>query len=382
MRTTYRGPLAAAALALGLLSAAGLALAQEAGQDAAQGNAQPAAAQQQGQQAPATLNGDVITGKMFIFFDTRKREHQESDGTPKKGVRDLYNVDLKLKTSDQSTFGFVGPIYRTPLLKGMLGTKQEAGYDYNLDIRFADRSVGKWVGLMKLDESGGQTYHLSNDQRPLRIQVTQGRSPFEDKFQGSWYGLPEQETTVMQRITRRINGRDVSLEIRPDPMKFNGIVLAKGPNPVTHPNVTVTGELTYDRETANYFAKDLTFRYKFRDKDYTDKVSGSVKWAEQGQSGNVRKGRYEFNLRFNEESVAIQNDEDMFKDVPEDDLFFAVDTRIPSLTGTIEYEDTMAGDSVVGSTVTYNLKANNLTEQQVMAFAKLWLIAVGPTNDE
>jgi hypothetical protein len=36
----------------------------------------------------------------------------------------------------------------------------------------------------------------------------------------------------------------------------------------------------------------------------------------------------------------------------------------------------------VASKVTYALNANKLTKQQIMAFFKLWLIAVGPTNDE
>ena len=34
------------------------------------------------------------------------------------------------------------------------------------------------------------------------------------------------------------------------------------------------------------------------------------------------------------------------------------------------------------SKVTYALKANKLSKQQVMNFFKLWLVAIGPTNDE
>jgi hypothetical protein len=32
--------------------------------------------------------------------------------------------------------------------------------------------------------------------------------------------------------------------------------------------------------------------------------------------------------------------------------------------------------------VTFNLNANKLTKQQIMSFHKLWLVCVGPTNDE
>jgi hypothetical protein len=56
---------------------------------------------------------------------------------------------------------------------------------------------------------------------------------------------------------------------------------------------------------------------------------------------------------------------------------------IPALTGHVEYVDQMSGgDTVTSSKVTYKLVGSNLTNQQVMNFAKLWLIAVGPTNDE
>ena len=46
--------------------------------------------------------------------------------------------------------------------------------------------------------------------------------------------------------------------------------------------------------------------------------------------------------------------------------------------------DLSAGLFIEGgeSGVTYNLNANKLTKQQVMNFFKLWMIAVGPTNDE
>ena len=33
-------------------------------------------------------------------------------------------------------------------------------------------------------------------------------------------------------------------------------------------------------------------------------------------------------------------------------------------------------------TLTYNLNANKLNKQQVMNFFKLWVICIGPTNDE
>ena len=68
----------------------------------------------------------------------------------------------------------------------------------------------------------------------------------------------------------------------------------------------------------------------------------------------------------------------------DEDAFFAVDTSVPSLTGRIEYVDTFVGGGTLpsASQVTYHLNANKLTKQQAVNFFKLWLIAVGPTNDE
>ena len=62
----------------------------------------------------------------------------------------------------------------------------------------------------------------------------------------------------------------------------------------------------------------------------------------------------------------------------------AVDNSIPCLTGKISYADSFGagGESVIASKITYDLAANKLTKQQVMNFFKLWMVAVGPTNDE
>jgi hypothetical protein len=67
-----------------------------------------------------------------------------------------------------------------------------------------------------------------------------------------------------------------------------------------------------------------------------------------------------------------------------EDAFFAVDNSVPSLTGNVAYTDTMIGgkDVPASSKVEYSLNANKLTKQQVVNFFKLWMIAVGPTNDE
>jgi hypothetical protein len=68
----------------------------------------------------------------------------------------------------------------------------------------------------------------------------------------------------------------------------------------------------------------------------------------------------------------------------DEEAAFFVDTSVPTLTGRVSYVDTMVSGSEApsASKITYNLNANKLTKQQVVNFLKLWLIAVGPTNDE
>ena len=75
-----------------------------------------------------------------------------------------------------------------------------------------------------------------------------------------------------------------------------------------------------------------------------------------------------------------------FEKMSDEEAFFAVDNSIPALTGRINYVDQMIGsgeDATPGqSQVTFNLAGNKLNKQQVMNFFKLWMLAVGPTNDE
>ena len=68
----------------------------------------------------------------------------------------------------------------------------------------------------------------------------------------------------------------------------------------------------------------------------------------------------------------------------DEDAFFAVDNSIPCLTGRVSYVDSMVAgsDLPASSKVNYNLHANKLTKQQIVNFFKLWMICVGPTNDE
>ena len=150
----------------------------------------------------------------------------------------------------------------------------------------------------------------------------------------------------------------------------------------------VDGNLDYDYDTGNWYTNGIRFRYTFDGKEIEDVVTGSIKWVEDPNRATNGKGQYEFNLRFNEEQNKPATDESaVFADTQGEEAFFVVDNSVPAMTGSIGFEDTMISrgeeePTVVASKVTYNLNANKLTKQQVMNFFKLWLIAVGPTNDE
>jgi len=64
-----------------------------------------------------------------------------------------------------------------------------------------------------------------------------------------------------------------------------------------------------------------------------------------------------------------------------------VDNSIPCLTGKVSYVDTFISSSdeelsPAKSKITYELNANKLTKTQLVNFFKLWLIGIGPINDE
>ena len=328
----------------------------------------------------------AVTGTMQIDFRTRTAAGQEA-GKPKAGVLDTYNVALLVN----GTRAFNGKIERAPRVKGWVMTAQQAGFTYDLTLSAVNskdpsqrRSVGKWVGLMPFEPANG-AYLLDGGgeaSRQLRFAVDAigKQAAFTSNFAGRLIGKPEQKSVSWETITRKVKGKTVEVKFQPDPLRFEGVTLAAGPDAGRYPLSVVNGDLNYDRETGNYYA-NLRNRYTAEGKEHDDQITGSIKWVDAGSG----KGQYEFNLRWNEDKNQPAGDVDAAfapaggEDV---DLFFAVDTAVPALTGTVKFTDTPGPNGPTASQVEYDLRANKLTEQQVMNFVKLWLIAVGPTNDE
>ena len=357
--------------------------------------AQPAAASQAG---PEQITEDnVISGTMDIAFGTRTNLDSSGDlkqGSPAIGAKDEYKLNLSVaKTTEYN-----GTITRQPNLftKNLGRRKQDALLTYSIDLAVLNprdlkqkRVVGKWVGTVPIDTNTG-AFDLAggrSKESPLRIAVDSIGSAqgFQDYFSGRLIGKAEKKDNLAQYTFKRIVGnKTVQVVVKKsDPMRFDNIKLAKGPAG-SYPPCVVSGRLDYDYETGNWFTDGIRFVYSLDGKDYEDVVTGSIKWVEDPDREANGKGYYEFNLRFNEEKNAKSSSEAAaFEKMSDEDAFFAVDDSIPCLTGRIAYVDTMGeGDLPTSSKVTYNLNANKLTKQQVVNFAKLWLICVGPTNDE
>jgi hypothetical protein len=349
----------------------------------------PAAAAVDPDLAPA----EAIKGEISMTFNTRTAAGTD-DGAPKKGVKDAYAVNLTINGNRQVS----GQITRQPRIKRLIQTVQQPQYDFDLKwialIKDSGpRTVGNWVGVMPLDlKTGAYTLDGGGDsKRALRIMVDVGQA-FTDEFGGRFYGKPEDKTKLSwESFKRTINGKVVEYKYQADPMRFDGTILAEGPDKGRYTRCVVTGNLDYDRATGNYITNQLKMSYNLGGAEQHDTISGTIKWVEDPQRASNGKGRYEFNIRFNEDKATKPLPEDQIAKVADEDAIFSVAPGIPSLTGTIEYVDTFAGSVVkdpdgkplpTASKSTYNLKAEKMKKQQVMNFLKLWLLAVGPTNDE
>ncbi len=341
-----------------------------------------------------------ISGKMSIDFDTRKNLDTSGklvEGSPAQNTTDVYDLQLNVAKTTE----YAGKIVRKPrLVSRVLGREeQEASLAYSVNLAVRNpkdleqkKMVGKWAGTIYIDKNG--VYDLGAGDLRMALDAV-GRSPaFTGVFAGRIYGKGEtKEGLVRQKISeysRLIKGKKVSVKVKnSDPLKFSSLLLGEGPAQI-YPKTMVDGNLDYDYETGNWYTNGVRYKYTLNGKEHEDVMTGSIKWVEDPNRASNGKGQYEFNLRFNEEKTKGAADEGAaFAEANlDEEAFFSVDDSVPSMTGTVSYVDTFApsGDeeepTVTHSEVVYNLDANKLTKQQAVNFFKLWLVVVGPTNDE
>jgi hypothetical protein len=375
------------------LGAGSIAMAQAPAQPAKPAAVAPAAADQL-----ITQDG-VIKGTMEIDFLTRTNLDTTGDlkeGSAAVGAKDAYKFDLVVANTTQ----FTGTITRQPNLftKTLARKKQDAQLFYSIDLFVMNpsdvkqkKAVGKWVGTVPIDTTSG-AFDLSagkTKESQLRMAIdAMGRSPsFVDNFSGKLYGKAEKKDNLAKYTFKRVIGeKTISKTVsKVDPMRFENLQLGMGPAQ-SYPKTSVNGRLDYDYETGNWYTDGIRFKYTLDGKEFEDIVTGSIKWVEDADRASNGKGFYEFNLRFNEAANAKASTETAaFEKLSDEEAFFAVDNSIPSLTGKISYVDVLPNgteSAPSSSKVTYAINANKLSKQQIMNFFKLWMIAVGPTNDE
>src|SRR5262245_6575762 len=340
----------------------------------------------------------VINGEMTIDFKTRTtpdRSGKLAEGSPAIGAQDIYAFTFNVAKTTQYT----GKILRQPTLYSKLirTAQQKASIQFDTTLAVLNprdlkqrRTVGKWVGKVPIDVATG-AYDLAGgkaEDSPLRVAIdtTGGSTGFTDFFAGRLIGKAEKKVDLTTYTYKRLVG-EKTVEIvvkKSDPMKFENVTLAKGPAEI-YPRTVVNGRLDYDYETGNWFTDGIRMKYTLNGKDMEDLITGSIKWVEDPNRSSNGKGQYEFNLRFNEDkNKSAKTEADAFKGLSDEEKFFAVDNSIPCLTGTVTYVDTMVAGSEApsASKVNYKLDANKLSKQQIVNFFKLWLVCIGPTNDE
>jgi len=355
--------------------------------------------------APTVTENGFISGSMNIDFGTRKNIDTSGklvEGSPAEGASDTYTVNLNVAKTTE----YAGKVTRKPrLVSKLLGREVQAAeinYDVGLAVRNPanleqKRAVGKWVGRVAIDEHGVYDFGANSataSQLRMAIDAVGKAQAFIGGFSGKIYGKDQsRKGALAEKITeysRIVKGKTVKITAKKtDPLKFSGLVLGEGPAQI-YPRSQVDGNLDYDYDTGNWYTNGIRFHYTVDGKEVEDVVTGSIKWVEDPNRATNGKGQYEFNLRFNEEKNKPASDEAaVFGDMQGEDAFFAVDNSVPAMTGTIGFEDTLisrGGDdeepTAVASKVTYNLNANKLTKVQAVNFFKLWMVIIGPTNDD
>jgi hypothetical protein len=349
--------------------------------------------------ADELTENDIISGTMNITFKTRTSRDKSgkfADGSPTLGVKDEYKINMRVAKTTE----FSGTVLRQPKVKvKLIGTEAQAAmlqYDLAMSVLNPKdlnqkKTVGKWVGIAPM--GANNTFNFAGSkENDLRIVIdTMGNAQgFTDKFGGALVGKQDKAENWQDKLTsytfeRVIGTKKVKLEAKKvDPVQFKDVELAKGPSSI-YPHATVNGRMDFDYQTGNWYINSLRFKYNVDGKDVEDAVSGTIKWVEDPQRATNGKGKYDFNVRFNEDKFAAQTSEaDAFGNMNDEEAFFAVDNRVPALMGQVDYLDTMVAGSEAptASQITYKLNANKLTKQQVMNFFKLWMLAIGPINDE
>ncbi|MEQ1669421.1 MAG: hypothetical protein ABL893_01045 [Hyphomicrobium sp.] len=341
-----------------------------------------------------------VTGEIVADFGSRKM-------TGATGV-DVYTI-TNMKAADLMLMN--GTINRTP--------DKKLGYSVKFDLYNPKNpsQIAKEAAILRGDVMIDQTGRYDPAAGKLRIDVvkgTQSSFAFRGGLQGRevtrWWELTEQlkkaQKKASKEYSRVVEGKTITIEVKnADPLRFDGLVLAAGPFSYL-PETTVRGSLDYDYELGNWLLDNngLTLTYQLSDKTINDRITGSIRYAEETGSTTIDgkkvdyTGYYEYNLRFNESAqkadAAFFDGENSSAEV--DAFFSSADQSKPGIYGRAYFADSednckSAKDAETGnpkcvgptkSVITYDLKTTALTYAQLGAWMKIEQFVIGPFTDE
>jgi hypothetical protein len=341
-----------------------------------------------------------LTGGITIDYNSRSERSQSNVDIYE--IKDMAVADLLVLN---------GTIQRVP--------EKSLAYSVKFDVvnPANPAQVSKDAAILRGDLTIDSTGRYTPDAGNLRIDIIKGNqatAKYAGAIQGRavtrWWDISKKLKTAAKEATkaysRYVDGKVVTIQLKnPDPLKFERLGLASGPFSFL-PTTNVSGTFDYDYELGNWLTDQagVTFTYTIGDKVYSDKVTGSIRYAEENGTFTDAKGKkhpytsyYEYNLRFNEPPV--NKDQGMFgadtTQADTDAFFSAADTTKPGLYGKVYYNDSEAGCKTakdeagtvkcVGPTrseVTYDLKGQNLTYIQLANWTKLEQLVIGPFTDE
>lgn len=340
-----------------------------------------------------------VTGEIVADFGSRKL----SGAT---GV-DTYTI-TNLKAADLMVMN--GTINRTP--------EKSLTYSVKFDL-FNPKNpaqVAKEAAILRGDVIINEAGRYDPAAGKLRIDIVKGNqssAAYRGALQGRevtrWWEVAEQLKKAQKKAnkvySRVVEGKTISIEVKnADPLGFDALVLASGPFSYL-PETTVRGSLDYDYELGNWLLDNngLTLTYTLGDKTITDRITGSIRYAEEEGKASVGgkevafTGYYEYNLRFNENAAktdtAFFDGDNSAADI---DAFFSTsDQSKPGIYGKVYFTDSednckMAKDEEgrmkctgpTKSIITYDLKTTGLTYAQLAAWMKIEQFVIGPFTDE
>lgn len=341
-----------------------------------------------------------VTGEIVADFGSRK-------WAGATGV-DVYTI-TNMKAADLMVMN--GTISRTP--------EKSLTYSVKFDL-FNPKNpaqVAKEAAILRGDVIIDKSGRYDPGAGKLRIDVvkgTQASYPFRGGLQGRevtrWWELSEQlkkaQKTAAKEYSRVVEGKTVTIEVtNVDPLKFDGLVLSAGPFSYL-PETTVRGSLDYDYELGNWLLDNngLTLSYQLSDKAVSDRITGSIRFAEETGNATVDgkkvdyTGYYEYNLRFNEEAqkadAAFFDNDNASAEM--DAFFSTADQSKPGVYGRVYFTDSedncksvkdaesnsMKCVGPTKSVITYDLKTTGLTYAQLAAWMKIEQFVIGPFTDE